>query len=303
MLLTEPWAHITAAARRSKAFVAVAYLGKGARSMLPLKAGSILVVDASPGAVKAGQTYPKELMKYVRRRVDVYSQKHLHAKVFGFADRVFVGSTNASKHSRDDLVEAAVQLTTTSAVAEARDFVKELAIKPIGLEYLKELQKQYRPPHFPAGNRRTRKRKAPRLIRLLGAEPLRVINVVPIIFDEAEERAAAKARAAAKRNKTPGWRTEEIAWVGWRKTEQGEQVLQVVQEGGAVWLEPPGNVLSAMPVRGKRKEVVVIEMPPRRRTRLAAARRKLPAQTRKRIQRNGRLNQFHAAAVRALWQP
>lgn len=292
-LLKEPWARITAAARKSKGHVAVAYLGKGARSMLPLKTGSILVVDASEGAVKAGQTYPRELLKYVKGdQVQVFSQKDLHAKVFAFADRAFVGSTNASKHSRDDLVEAAVQLGGKGAIAEARAFVKELAITPLGVRYLEKLQKLYRPPRLPGGKRRSS-----------NPEPLRIVNLVMDSWDEEEERAAAKAHEAATKLKAPKWILEKFGWDGaWRDVAQGEQVLQIVDEGGTVWLEPPGHVLAVVPVKGAKKVMVAIEVPPKNRKRLSVVRHRLAPATRSRIKRNGRVNADDARVLRALWK-
>lgn len=50
------WPVISAAARRRKGHVAVAYLGTGATKLLPLESGSVLVVDASEAAVCSGRT-------------------------------------------------------------------------------------------------------------------------------------------------------------------------------------------------------------------------------------------------------
>lgn len=301
-LLKDPWARITPAARRSKGFVAVAYLGKGARSLLPLKAGSVLVVDASEGAVKAGQTYPRELLKYLKAKVEVFSQQDLHAKVFAFADRAFVGSNNASKRSRDDLVEAAFQLNGKGAVAEARAFVKELAITPLGARYLEQLQEIYRPPRLPGGKPRSSVQKLPRLTRLRGAARLRVVKLVTGSWSEPEKRAAAKAGAAAKKLKTHDWKIDKYSWfVRQRGFKRGDQVLQIVDDNGAVWLEPPGNVLWVEPVEGAKKVMVAIEVPPRNRKRLSIVQHRLPAATRKRIKRDGPVNAWHAAALRGLW--
>src|SRR6478752_282263 len=91
------WGKITAAAVGSAASanVAVAYFGAGASKLLPLKQGSRLVVDFSERAVTSGQTCPAEILKLIQRGVDVYSVSNLHAKVFVFRKRAFIGSTNA----------------------------------------------------------------------------------------------------------------------------------------------------------------------------------------------------------------
>jgi hypothetical protein len=54
------WEKITATAKNAKgpAHVAIAYFGNGGSKLLPLKPNSILLVDASEGAVNAGQTDP-----------------------------------------------------------------------------------------------------------------------------------------------------------------------------------------------------------------------------------------------------
>ena len=63
-LLTDRiWQSLTSSAKkcRKPSFVAVAYFGKGASKLLPLRPNSRLVVDASENAVKSGQTCPAEL--------------------------------------------------------------------------------------------------------------------------------------------------------------------------------------------------------------------------------------------------
>jgi hypothetical protein len=70
LITTHVWSALTDAARRSKkpAYVAVAYFGKGAADLLRLPPGSRLVVDASEGAVKHGQTHPTDLKRMGRRK-------------------------------------------------------------------------------------------------------------------------------------------------------------------------------------------------------------------------------------------
>src|SRR6266566_1106224 len=89
------WGKITKAASASAASanVAVAYFGARASELLPLKQGSRLVVDFSERAVKSGQTCPADILKLIRAGVDVYNVPNLHAKVFVFRNRAFIGST------------------------------------------------------------------------------------------------------------------------------------------------------------------------------------------------------------------
>ena len=111
-LTREIWPRLTGLVRKAKSSqVAVAYLGKGASRLLPLKASSKLIVDLSENAVKAGQTSPQEILKLVLRGVNVSSVGNLHAKVFVIGNRAFIGSANASFHSAQTLVEAMIETT------------------------------------------------------------------------------------------------------------------------------------------------------------------------------------------------
>ncbi len=149
-----PWSRLTAAVRESRvpASAAVAYYGKGAGQLLPLPKGSALVVDASEHAVASGQTSPKELLAAYRRGVRIYSVRNLHAKVFVVGRRVFVGSTNASTHSKTGLVEAVLETSDPGAVAAARGFVQKSCVEELGPRALTVLQKVYRDPLIPGAS-------------------------------------------------------------------------------------------------------------------------------------------------------
>ena len=126
-----------------KSFVAVAYFGTGAAKRLPLKKGSILVVDASEKAVKSGQTNPAELIKLRNKGVRIFSKPNLHAKVFVFGDVAFVGSTNVSENSEDVYSEASIRTNQPSVVSSARQFVRSLAVNEIGPLKLASLLQKY----------------------------------------------------------------------------------------------------------------------------------------------------------------
>lgn len=139
------WAKIKKDAKdfNGKAFVAVAYFGTGAAKRLPLRKGSILVVDASIKAVKSGQTNPAELMKLRKQGVRVFSMPNLHAKVFVFGQTAYVGSTNVSENSEDVYSEASIRSSQTSVVSSARQFVRSLAVNEIGPQKLEALAREY----------------------------------------------------------------------------------------------------------------------------------------------------------------
>jgi hypothetical protein len=147
------WRTLTAATKGSRVrpAVAVAYFGQGAAKLLPLANGSTLVVDASEGAVKSGQTCPAELRKLLNRGVCIYSRQNLHAKIFVFGPKVFIGSANVSRHSAHTLHEAMIVITDGKVAAAAKDFVRGICVQEVGPKSLSRLQKLYRPPRLPSG--------------------------------------------------------------------------------------------------------------------------------------------------------
>ena len=149
------WKKITAATKKQpeRSLVAVAYFSTGASKLLPLQEGSTLVVDASESAVRSGQTNPSDLLTLINRGVEVHSVRNLHAKVFATGDQAFIGSTNASTHSVNGLLEAVVQTDNKAIVASCKQFVKSLRGEFVSPEHAKNLEKIYKPPKFP-GNKR-----------------------------------------------------------------------------------------------------------------------------------------------------
>lgn len=90
----EPSRRIQALAKSHSGYVAVAFLGKAATTLLPLREGGMLVTRAKKNAVKAGLVDPREGLKLLRRGVRVHDCAHLHAKVFVFGSRAMVGSAH-----------------------------------------------------------------------------------------------------------------------------------------------------------------------------------------------------------------
>lgn len=300
LLVADPWRQITAEARRSRGDVAVAYVGTGAMKLLPLRAGSRLVVDASEGAVKSGQTDPRELLKYIRRDVDVFSVTGLHAKVFAFRGVAFVGSTNVSRRSAEYLIEATLGSTERSVVAGAKRFVGELAKAPVGEEFAKKLAKIYRPPRV-AGGKRRRTRGAGADPHG-AAEPTRVVRLHLATWDDAENEADEKARRAANARKRRGFELNSFNMGKWSPNADEAMVVQALKEkDGRVMLSPPGRVLAATPVRGKKSRQVVLEVPPRRRRSIESIRYTHGRAFAKRLLRGGRLSGETAAKLNELW--
>src|SRR6185369_13773316 len=175
---------------------AVAYFAAGASKLLPLRKGSVLVVDMSERAVKSGQTDPKELIELLNKGVEVHSVENLHAKVFVLGDRAFVGSTNVSRRSADHLREAAIETVARSVVAACRQFVESLRGEPVDVEHAAAMAKLYRPPKV-AGNGRRRRRGSNVDARTPAHAPLWAVALEPNGYDSEDESEANKVRPTA----------------------------------------------------------------------------------------------------------
>ncbi|MEN0138156.1 MAG: phospholipase D family protein [Rhodococcus sp. (in: high G+C Gram-positive bacteria)] len=121
-----PWPHITRAIRtRGARHAAIAYLGPDAPDLLPLRAGDILVVNASKAAIRAHAISPAALAYYVDKGVRVLSTPTLHAKVIATHTRAVIGSANASENST--LADDAVVITDDpEIIADVRKFIDSL---------------------------------------------------------------------------------------------------------------------------------------------------------------------------------
>lgn len=118
------WSTLDTLARaRGPRLAAIAYVTDG--SALPLSEGDVLICDASPGAIRSGQTSAKVLHRLVSRGAAVYSYPGLHAKVLVAGATLVVGSANHSSSSRS-LMEAGICTSDPALVSDAIAFVRAL---------------------------------------------------------------------------------------------------------------------------------------------------------------------------------
>lgn len=152
LLTPRVWKEITSAAAHCKypAHVAVAYFGQRGDRLLPLSAGSSLVIDASIPTLAAGSTCPAALERLRKKGVGIFSAQDLHAKVYAFDKVAFVGSANASQRSDKTLIEAVLRVDTAATITSARAFVESLCLTSLSGADLAELSQYYKPPKFPA---------------------------------------------------------------------------------------------------------------------------------------------------------
>jgi hypothetical protein len=302
----ESWTALRRAVRTASrpSLVAVAYFGQGAASMLPLRRGSRLVVDAGEGTVKSGQTCPAELAKLAKRGVRIYSVSNLHAKVFVLGSRAFVGSANVSGHSANDLVEAMIETTDRKVVSSAKRFVLDLCLTPLGPEAVARLQKMYRPPRF-TGARRARRAGAGTAAPI-GLPALRVAQLTmedpPLGSEAFRESGQAAARRRLERPRLH--RVGFFWWSGKCPFQTGDVVVQVLDEGGGRrMVSPAGNVLLTKVWRwgGRSTTFVYLEMPSKNRVELSRLAARLGRGAKKRLLRGGRVSRDFAERLLRAW--
>lgn len=302
------WRRLTAAAKKTHrpSLAAVAYFGKDAASLLPLRKGSRLVVDASEAAVTSGQTYPADLEKLAKRGVRVFSVANLHAKLFVFGSRAYIGSANASYHSAETMLEAVMETTDREAVKAARAYVRSLCLHELGPEELNRLARLYKPPRMKGGRKKRRRKAAPALRPDLPT--LRIAQLVlkdPPAGSENAQKVGEKV-ARTKRKKRGTHILEDIHWSGNCPFHIGDTIVQVVDEGaGEKLVCPPANVIHTKKWRRGQKCVmfVYLEVPKRRRKRLNLLAKQLGYGAKKRLGRGGQVkDQAFAEKLRTAWK-
>lgn len=301
-----PWETLTNRVKSSSrpCHVAVAYFGKGASKLLPLPPGSRLVVDASEGAVKSGQTCPDELLKLQRKGVRIYSREHLHAKVFVIGKTAYVGSTNASSRSRDVLLEAIVETTDSEAVSAAREYVSELCLVSLGPKQLKELSEIYRPPRLPGGPRsgsaETKNRVDPKLNEVY----LAVIDEID--FPEEEDglrKEGMKEARRERRHRNASHEIDEIRWGGHCVFKKEHLVVQVWNSKGRIWIYPPAYVVSVVKDPNQSVRYLHLERPLLPRHSLEKVVKKLGYGSKGRLLKSGRItDKTFAKNLLQIWQ-
>lgn len=241
-----PLDRVKALATKSRGFVAVPFIGKGAASLLPLKAGSVLVTRVDEQSVRQGVVHPGEVAKFIRRGVTVHACSNLHAKIYVFGRRAVVGSANVSASSAR-MLEGAVETTDVAVVKQAKEFVLGLCADAIGLEYARSLTSLY--PEEKAGmNGRRGRAAAPSHSRMF---------VAPVISEDwsAAARAADEiARPVAERAiaDSRGSRLDPFDWNGsdWKRLVTGDRLVQRRGKGRGYEFEPPSRVIHIEPYSG-----------------------------------------------------
>jgi hypothetical protein len=292
LLTTDIWKSITSAAKNSRkpSYVAVAYFGQGASKLLPLRANSRLVVDASDNAVKAGQTHPADLKHLQRRGVVIYSVANLHAKIYVFDSIAFVGSANVSNNSAGTLIESMVRTTDPGIIRSAKLFVDSLCLDEMSPGTLDRLQKIYRPPRLPKGGQLKRRKAARNTQKDL--RRLFLIQLVRRDPPEGSEAAQEKGLKAAKSRRKHGrtYELQDFNWFGKAIFQRDDKVIQVIkEEDGRRLISAPADIIHMhrWQRNGRRVTFVYLAMPKVPRISLEKLAKRMGYGAKKKLHRNG----------------
>ncbi|MGE3844279.1 MAG: phospholipase D family protein [Vicinamibacterales bacterium] len=250
VLSIDLWKSVLGKARRSRQRkAAVAYVTK---DLVGLSKGDVLVVDASVGAVKSGETDAKLLRRLKRRGVAIYNCQSLHAKVWLLDDTAVVGSANMSSSSKRALVEAAVITDNASIVAGVASFIEQLVERSPVLED-QELATLCRIRVVKRGGRGTqgRRTRRPRIA------PLGNRTWLVGVQELADDPPPSEQRLIDKAIRTIGLGEEVIEWIRWtgksrfiRDCREGDVLIQVWRSATA---KHPSEVYRASEVLLKQK--------------------------------------------------
>lgn len=224
-----PWTQIRkdlVSQRRSRVVAVVGYVGLDAPTVMPLRAGDSLVCDASPTAIKTRLTSAQSLLEYDKKGVATYSLEGLHAKVICSRSFAWVGSTNASKNSRDNLIEASLRVSGLQA-RSVFDWACQQTVedRAFSTDDIRDLKKIPLDPVRKGSHRKPSDR--PRAMPS-GLRRLVFLEVFPA--SKREERIAEKSREAAKATAKQAGLPSALGYIVWdgpTKAETGDWVIQV----------------------------------------------------------------------------
>jgi len=294
---------------RSVVDVAVAYVGRGSSALLKLPPGSRLVVDATEGSVKRGLTCPDDLAELQTKGVKVFCMPNLHAKVYAFSQRAYIGSANASFNSATKLIEAMFCTTDRHAVKQAKAFVRDLCLYPLTPEVLKRLKKIYRPPVWAGKPGKKGKKEETQYTQEASVLPrVCLAQLVRESWNKEDDRQAEIGAKTADKERThdSGWSVERFRWVGAVPFRKDDIVLQVTEEeDGREMVSPPGPLLHIHPYNTKEGRIhfCYVETPERQRKNLDRLAKKLGPGGKKLLRTRGMIRKRSMAVhLLSLWR-
>lgn len=281
----------TVKSHASKSMVAVAYFGQNAASMLPLKKGSTLLVDASEKAIKSGQTCPAELLKLYYKGVKVYSLENLHAKIYVVGNTLLIGSANVSGNSSIRLQEAIIKTNDRQAVNDAKAFIESFCSRQLemGDEELMRLNKLYRSPKgFGVGMAKNMKDK-----KHQGNNSELVVAKTTYhnwTYEEEKEIDKGYKEAKAKRSNKSRHECAMFIWDDVLPAKIGDTIVEIYWDGTYHYVYPPATFIHSRKwSNGKKTQYFCyVERPKDNPKNIEVFEEKLSKENFMRLKRNGR---------------
>lgn len=303
LITTNVWRTLSSHARktRRRSIVAVAYFGKGGARLLPLRKGSLLLVDASETTVKCGQTSPAELLKLYHKGVHIYSKACLHAKIYILGNRLFVGSANVSNHSKNTLTEILYSTTEPQSISSAKDFIFSFCRLPYGEEKLKRLQKLYRPPSSKIRNTARRKSSIKNDANFYTA------HIALTGYNEEEEKNAKIGYDFARKNHKKKARHvfEDFIVNGDYGPKINDYILQIDLEGKKQFVCPVGRLIHKRTWKtknDKKRTTCIIEIENKKRKNWNLFLKKLSPIEKRSITKDKKQTKAFADKIFSLWK-
>jgi hypothetical protein len=176
-----------------------------------LRAGDVLVTDASPRAVRSKQTDAKLLRKLHGAGVIIHSREGLHSKVALFGKHAIVGSANMSA---SDLIEASVMNDSPVIVSGVAAFIKKLSTAQTRLN-AREIGKLCAIEVVRTGRFKGRQRTSNPVRRLGNATW--ILGVKEMKEDPTERQQKRIDRRTRELNERLGTEEDDFAWIRWGK--------------------------------------------------------------------------------------
>jgi hypothetical protein len=253
VLSSDLWKTVRAQAQKARCRkAAIAYVTE---DLIRFRKGDLLVMDASPKAIRCGETDARLLRTLDRRGVCLYHCAGLHAKVLLLDDVAVISSGNLSKSSANGLVEAGMITDQGSTVAGVASFIEQVLaqskeLKANRIATLCKIKVVRR-----GGRGRGSKQRSPKIARLGNRTWL--VGVRELVKDPAPNEQLLIERALKTLRSQMKDPEEESAWLRWgattrfaRECRQGDSVIQIWRSSKA---KQPKSVFRTAPVLLKRK--------------------------------------------------
>jgi hypothetical protein len=240
------WPTLSKLAKGAAKRAAIAYVSSDEH--IQFGDGDILICDASPNAVKAGQTVAAVLKRAYDRKATLFSLPGLHAKIVLLNDKALIGSANASGSSANDLIEAGLLTDQTKIVAMAQSFVNQLASQATKIDdrrrkHLLSIKVVRRPMATRAKTKMVRPR--------IGGHRTWIVGTTEILKKVPEDQDIVENVAEKSKESLSNPRSH-VAWIRWtgnsrfrNECKRDDWIIQMWRPRGQ---KTPSDVYERMPV-------------------------------------------------------